>query len=155
MQGRFEVRKWIQIHQPVLAVVQSYDGQYIAAGLEQGVAVFTLSGNRLGDYPASGEPIPIHRLASAPDFGQLYAGTRTGVVIRLDLEFQDAQVSFREKNLYATSNDLHSLSLAKDATKIAVGHFSPGLSVFQTDGQSVWRQQDQGPAAEGAPGLCL
>jgi outer membrane protein assembly factor BamB len=149
MPGRFEIRKWIQVHQPVLAVVQSFDGRYIAVGLEQGVAIFNLSGHRLGDYPALGQALPVHRLVGTADCGQLYAGTRTGKIVRLDLEFQDDRVSFREKDFPVADNDLHSLSFSEEGSMLAAGHFSPGLSILRTDGQSVWRQQDSGPAAGG------
>ncbi len=149
MRGRFEIRKWIQAHQPVLAVTQSFDGQHIAVGLEQGVAIFNLSGNRIGDYPASGLPVPVYRLASTSDFEQLYVGTRTGAVVRLDLEFQDDRIAFLEKELDVTVNDLHSLSFSRETKQIAVGRFSSGLSMLRVDGQSIWRQQDKGPAAEG------
>jgi len=149
MAGRLEIRQWIQMNQPAHAVTLSGDGQYIAAGLEQGVAVFNVTGHRLCTYPPGDTPIPVHQLAATPDLGQLYVGARQGWLVRLDLEREEEAFHFRAQTLYQTDNDLHTFALAADGQYIAVGHLSPGLALMQTDGRLLWRRHpDDGTATE-------
>ena len=150
MSGALEIRRWIQIGQQAYAVTLSSDGQYIAIGSEQGVAVFNTTGRRLLTHPSACTPLPVHQLAATPDLKRLYVGARQGGLIRLDLERDEEAFHSRAHSLYQTDSDLHTLSLSMDDQLVAVGHLSPALTLLQTDGHLLWRcHPDDGTATEG------
>jgi len=148
MSGKLEVRRWVRIGQPVYAVVQSMEGQYIAVGAEQGVKIFDLTGVELAAFPAT--PMPVHQLAAVPDLAQLYVGARQGQLFRLDLERTAAGFDLAARSLYLCENDLHTLALAADGQIMALGHLSSALTLLHVDGELLWRRHPQdGTATEG------
>lgn len=150
MSRDLEIRRWIQIGQRAYAVTLSSDGQYIAVGSEQGVAVFNKTGRCLLTHPPASTPLPVHQLGATPDLTHLYVGARQGWLIRLDLEREEDAFHCRAHSLYQADSDLHTLSLSIDDQLIAVGHLSPALTLLRTDGHLLWRcHPDDGTATEG------
>ena len=150
MSGRLEIRHWIRLGHPAYAVALSDDGQYIAVGSEQGVAVFNATGRRMFTHSPSATPLPVHQLAAVPDLSRLYVGARQGWLIRLDLERGEKAFSAEAQSLYQADSDLHTLSLSANDRFVALGHLSPALTLLQTDGHLLWRRHpDDGNATEG------
>lgn len=150
MAGRLTVAREIYLQTPALAVALSPDGQYAAVGTETGLAVYNLAGEQLLVYPPPARPMPIHQLVFQAELNRLYAATRPGWVVALDLEREPAAWRYQPQPLYEAPNDVHTLSLSADEQTLAVGHLSPALSVLGADGQLRWRQHPaDGTATEG------
>ncbi len=150
MGDRLEISQWISLNHPVYAVALTSNGQYIAAGSQQGVGIFNPTGQRLFTYPAGAEPLPVRQLAATPNMEQLYIGALQGDLIRLELQRQDQTFTFQAASIYQTRSDLNTLSLSAKEQLIAVGHLSPGLTLMQTDSERIWRRhRDDGTATEG------
>ena len=140
MHGRLEPLRSIRIGQPVYAVALSGDGQYMATGSEEGLALYDVLGNCRLAYPATRYPLPVSLVAMVPDMSRLLVGTREGALHRLEVKRKGAGFTARARTLYQTLNDLNSLALAADGQIIALGHLSPALTVLQTDGNVLWRR---------------
>lgn len=92
MADQLYTKQWIRTHQAAYTTVLLAQGQYIAVGTEQGIEIFDTTGKRRLDYPTVGRPLPILQLAidqekerTQETIGPLYAATRTGQLIRLEL----------------------------------------------------------------------
>lgn len=150
MAARLEVRRWMPVYQTAYSVVLSRDGQHLAVGMENGVAVFNVAGEKVYAYPPpeSGASLTVYRLAATPDLRQLYLVTRQGWLIRLD-RGPERGSSPPAKVLYQTNSDLHSIALAAGGRFIALGHLSPGIAFLKNDGHLLWRfHPDEGTAPE-------
>lgn len=139
MKGRMEIRRWIRVGQPVYAVALSENGQFAAAGLENGIAIFNVDGERRFAYSIGALATAVHQLVTTGDLSQIYLLTRVGRLIRLDLDRDPDGFRAREHVLYQEASDLHTLALAEEGEVLAIGHLSSALSVLQTDGQLSWR----------------
>lgn len=151
MAARLEVRRWMPVYQTAYSVVLSRDGQHLAVGMENGVAVFNVAGEQVFAYPPpeSGASLTVYRLAATPDLRQLYLVTRQGWLIRLDRGSERKSSSLSGKVLYQTDSDLHSIALAAEGRFIALGHLSPGIAFLRDDGRLLWRfHPDEGTAPE-------
>jgi len=147
MHGRLEPLRSIRIGQPVYAVALSGDGQYVAAGSEQGLALYDVVGNCRLAYPARRHPLPVSLVAMVPDMSWLLVGTREGVLNRLEVKRKEGGFTARARILHQALNDLNSLALSADGQIIALGHLSPALTVLQTEGNVLWRRHpDDGNA---------
>lgn len=151
MGGRLEISHWVSLNNPVYDVAMTGDGQFIAAGAEQGVSIFNPTGECLLVYPPAGyQPIPVRQLAVAANMARLYIGARQGWVIRLDLEQTKEGLKFRPQLLYEAKTDLNTLSLSANEQLLAVGHLGPAISLLRSDGQLLWRRHPaDGTATEG------
>ena len=148
MDGRLEILRYIPVRQPAYAAALSMDGQYIIGGLETGIAIFDKIGRRFPTHPSP--QIPVHQVAVDASLDCLFLGTRQGHLLRLDLVREEASFQTQLHLLYQADNDLHSLALSADGRFIALGHFSPGLAVLQSDGRLLWRRHpEEGTATEG------
>jgi WD40 repeat protein len=145
--GKLEIRRIIQTYQPAYTVAQSQDGQYFAVGVEEGVVIYSLSGEKLALHRLD---IPVHQVVTTPDFTQVFFATRSGEVVQLTLSSTDDGVEIEAQELYQTKNDIHSLALAAQAGYIAVGRLSFALAVLHPDGKTAWEQYDDHFAAEGS-----
>ena len=147
MHGRLEPLRSIRIGQPVYAVALSGDGQYMATGSEEGLALYDAVGNRQLVYPATSHPLPVSLVAMVPDMSWLLVGTREGVLNRLEVKRKEGEFTARARILHQALNDLNSLALSADGQIIALGHLSPALTVLQTEGNVLWRRHpDDGNA---------
>lgn len=149
MRGRLEPQRFIQIGQPVYAVVLSSDGQYVAIGSEQGLALYDVVGNCRLVYPARRHPMPVSLVAMVPDMSWLLVGAREGVLHHLEVRRKGEGLTARARTLYQAPNDFNSLALSADGQMVAIGHLSPALTVLQTDGNVLWRRHpDDGTATQ-------
>lgn len=151
MAGRLDVRRWLRLGAPLYAVALSSDGQFVAVGSERGPLLFNAAGEMVLAPSAHPIALPVRQVALSPTVDWLYAGTRTGKVLRLALGRSDGQFGVRQvETLYTASNDIHTMSVSEDQHWIAVGHLSPALSVLNVEGQVQWRRHpDDGTATEG------
>ena len=147
MRGQLEPPRFIRIGPPVYAVALSGDGQYVATGSEEGLALYDAVRNRQLVYPATRHPLPVSLVAVVPDMSWLLVGTREGVLNRLEVKRKEGGFTARARTIYQALNDLNSLALSADGKIIALGHLSPALTVLQTDGSVLWRRHpDDGNA---------
>lgn len=133
------------------AVALSSDGQFVAVGSERGPLLFNAAGETVLAPFDHQVALPVRQVALSPAADWLYAGTRTGKVLRLALGRSDGQFDVRQvETLYFASNDIHTMSVSEDQQWIAVGHLSAALSVLNAEDQVQWRRHpDDGTATEG------
>lgn len=144
MSGRLEIRRWIRLNHQPYTVALSGDGRYAVAGFEQGVAVYNHTGKKMLSYPSVEVMLPIQQIAASPAFDALYLGAREGLVLRLNLKREAGQFAFQVEQLHQIENDLFTMSLAPEGEYLSLGHLSPGLTLLQTDGETVWHKNTEG-----------
>ncbi len=143
----FEIVRWLFVGAPASAVALNGDGRYLLVGSEHDLRILDRWGNNPFRYfapPAPGrkleEDLPFCAVAITPDMSHALAGLRSGEIFRLQPTWDGEVISGWPEAIRHESNDLFSLSLAPDASLIAIGHLGPALTVMDWDGQTQWRR---------------
>ena len=139
--------RWLFVGAPGNSLALSEDGHYLLVGSEHDLRILDRWGNNPFRYyapPAPGrkteEDLPFCAAAVTPDMRRALAGLRSGEVFRLELTWDGDAVSGWPEQIRAETNDIYSMSLAPDASLMAIGHLGPALTVLDWDGQTVWRR---------------
>lgn len=148
MPGRLEIRRWLEVHHPVYSVAQSGDGQYVAVGTENGMAVFNLGGHRVAVYPTDEREFPVHQLRVPLDFTRLALATRMGDILTFDLVPEKSCFDLNPHNLHHAIDGIYALDYVQE--RIALGHYAFALTMLNLEGEVVWQQQNRGEAARGS-----
>ena len=137
-----EVRRWLREGTPIYSVALADKAQYFVVGSEKGVAVFDARGKRVLHYPQE-DLVPARRVAVSCDFGHLYAVFRQSALVKLELTEKGEGLVARPSLLFHSEKDIHSMAFSDDGEVIAIGHFSPGLTVINTEGEILWRRHPE------------
>lgn len=146
-EASLHIVRWLFVGAPGSALALSEDGRYLLVGTEHDLRILDRWGNNPFRYyapPAPGrkteEDMPFCAAAMTSDMRRALAGLRSGEVFRLELTWDGDAVSGWPEQIRAETNDIYSLSLATDASLIAIGHLGPALTVLDWDGHTVWRR---------------
>lgn len=139
--------RWLFVGAAGNALALGEDGRYLLVGSEHDLRILDRWGNKPFHYhahPASGrkseEDMPFCAAAVTPDMRRALAGLRSGEIFRLELTWDGDAVTGWPEQIRAETNDIYAMSLAPDASLIAIGHLGPALTVLDWNGNTVWRR---------------
>lgn len=137
--------KVIELRQQVYTVALTADqtGQYLAGGLERGIAVYDWTGELRLTFPATNVQVAYHIIVPTAS-GRWYLANRLGTIVRLDVSRTTTETPLQPevREVYQAENDVHSLAYIADGTFtwLAIGHLSPALTVLDRHSNIIWRR---------------
>ncbi len=132
------VLRWLHVGAAVHAVTLSEDGRHMLAGSDLDVSLRDRADNVLYSYKSPSTAF--RAVAATADLTLAIAATQSGDLYRLNPFRWAGQEADWPELIRREVRDLHSLSLAPGADRIAIGHLSAALTLTDAYGHVRWRR---------------